>query len=157
MEELVPFTGVIALALIMLAPFIIGLVAIIKWAANSRFRTQKQAEVLSQVIEKGTTDDLNLSAIASAFNQQQSIKQSLLKNLLWGFITSLLGVGMLALGIVGSVTPDAYTYLEASTFYVAGAILLSCGAALTVYYFFAKKSLRTEIEQEEQSALKDKQ
>lgn len=156
MEELIPFTGVIALALIMLAPFIIGLVAIIKWAANSRFRTQKQAEVLSQVIEKGTTDDLNLSAIASAFNQQQSIKQSLLKNLLWGFITSLLGVGMLALGIVGSVNPDAYMFLEASTFYVAAAILLSCGIALIAYYLIARKNLRAEIEQEEQKAQTNK-
>lgn len=156
MEELVPFTGMIALALIMLAPFIIGLVAIIKWAENNHFRTQKQAEVLSQVIEKGTTDGLDISAIASAFNQQQSIKQSLLKNLLSGFITSLLGVGMLALGIVGSVSPDACMYVDASTFYMAAVILLSCGIALIAYYFIARKNLRAEIEKEEQNAQKDK-
>lgn len=157
MKEL---TGIIALlgcTVIVLSPMIVWLIAIIKRAANEKFKMQKQSELLAQVVEKGSVDNLNLDAIATAFNQQKSIKQSLLKNLRGGVITALLGVAMVALGIVGSINQDAYALLDASTFYVAGAILLSCGAALTVYYFFAKKSLRAEIEQEEQNALKDKQ
>lgn len=157
MEELTGIIAILACAVIVLSPMIVWLIAIIKKAANQQYQMQKQSELLAQVVEKGSVDNLNLDAIAAAFNQQKSIKQALLKNLRGGVITALLGIALIALGIVGSVNKDAYTLLDASTFYVAGAILLSCGAALTVYYFFAKKSLRAEIEQEEKNALKDKQ
>lgn len=157
MEELTGIIAILACAVIVLSPMIVWLIAIIKKAANQQYQMQKQSELLAQVVEKGSVDNLNLDAIAAAFNQQKSIKQSLLKNLRGGVITALLGLAMVALGIVGSIDKDAYTLLDASTFYVAGAILLSCGVALTVYYFFAKKSLRAEIEQEEKNALKDKQ
>lgn len=157
MEELTGIIAILACAVIVLSPMIVWLIAIIKKAANQQYQMQKQSELLAQVVEKGSVDNLNLDAIAAAFNQQKSIKQALLKNLRGGVITALLGIALIALGIVGSINKDAYTLLDASTFYVAGAILLSCGAALTVYYFFAKKSLRAEIEQEEKNALKDKQ
>ena len=157
MKELTGIIGILACAVIVLSPMIVWLIAIIKKAANQKFQMQKQSELLAQVVEKGSVDNLNLDAIAAAFNQQKSIKQSLLKNLRGGMITALLGVAMVVLGIVGSIDKESYKLLDASTFYVAGAILLSCGAALTVYYFFAKKSLRAEIEQEEQNALKNKQ
>lgn len=157
MEELTGIIAILACAVIVLSPMIVWLIAIIKKAANQQYQMQKQSELLAQVVEKGSVDNLNLDAIAAAFNQQKSIKQALLKNLRGGIITALLGIALVALGIVGSINKDAYTLLDASTFYVAGAILLSCGAALTVYYFFAKKSLRAEIEQEEKNALKDKQ
>lgn len=157
MEKLTGIIAILACAVIVLSPMIVWLIAIIKKAANQQYQMQKQSELLAQVVEKGSVDNLNLDAIAAAFNQQKSIKQALLKNLRVGVITALLGIALIALGIVGSINKDAYTLLDASTFYVAGAILLSCGVALTVYYFFAKKSLRAEIEQEEQNALRNKQ
>lgn len=156
MGEITRIISVLACAAVVVSPLIVVLIAVIKRAANDKFKMQKQSELLAQVVEKGSVDNLNLDAIAAAFNQQKSIKQSLLKNLRGGMITALLGVAMVVLGIVGSIDKEAYKLLDASTFYVAGAILLSCGAALTVYYFFAKKSLRAEIEQEEQNASKNK-
>ncbi len=148
--------SILACAVVLLSPLIVLLIAIIKRAANEKFKMQKQSELLTQIIERGTTENLDLGAIASAFNPQKSIKQSLLNTIRSGIITSALGVAMLILGIMGSINPDAYKFLEASTFYIAAAILLACGITLIIYYFIAKRNLRIEIEQEEKNAQKTK-
>lgn len=156
MEELVPILGVIGITAIVLAPFVVAIICVVKKAGTDRARMQKQSELLSQIVEKGNTENLDFDAIAAAFSEHTSVKQSILKSLRSGLITSLLGLAMLALGIVGSVNPDAYEVMTDSVFYVAAGILLSCGIALVVYAFIAKKTLRKEIEQEEQQALNGK-
>ena len=115
MGEITIIISVLACAVVLLSPLIVLLVVIIKRAANEKFKMQKQSELLSQIIERGTTENLDLGAIASAFNQQKSIKQSLLNTVRSGIITLALGVAMLILGIMGSINPDAYKFLEAST------------------------------------------
>lgn len=152
MGEITIIISVLACAVVLLSPLIVLLVVIIKRAANEKFKMQKQSELLSQIIERGTTENLDLGAIASAFNQQKSIKQSLLNTVRSGIITAALGVAMLVLGVMGSINPDAYKFLEASTFYIVAAILLACGIMLIIYYFIAKRNLRIEIEQEEKNA-----
>ena len=152
MGEITRTISVLAWAVVLLSPLIVLLVAIIKRAANEKFKMQKQSELLFQIIERGTTENLDLGAIASAFNQQKSIKQSLLNTVRSGTITAALGVAMLILGVMGSINPNAYKFLEASTFYIVAAILLACGITLIIYYFIAKRNLRIEIEQEEKNA-----
>lgn len=152
MGEITRIISVLAWAVVLLSPLIVLLVAIIKRAANEKFKMQKQSELLFQIIERGTTENLDLGAIASAFNQQKSIKQSLLNTVRSGTITAALGVAMLILGVMGSINPNAYKFLEASTFYIVAAILLACGITLIIYYFIAKRNLRIEIEQEEKNA-----
>lgn len=152
MGEITRIISVLAWAVVLLSPLIVLLVAIIKRAANEKFKMQKQSELLFQIIERGTTENLDLGAIASAFNQQKSIKQSLLNTVRSGTITAALGVAMLILDVMGSINPNAYKFLEASTFYIVAAILLACGITLIIYYFIAKRNLRIEIEQEEKNA-----
>jgi hypothetical protein len=77
------------------------------------------------------------------------LKEKLLSKLLWGCMTTLLGlvfIGMGALlGYVGNTDPE--DPITSSCF---GFILLAIGIAFLINYFWGKKMLAKEMEAEEQ-------
>ena len=104
--------------------------------------TNKKAEIMLKAIEAGVPVDL--SQLQSR-KQRKSIKQDLLDKLSGACITSFMGVGFLAYGLLGSGEELAgFTT-------IAGAVMLAVGIALFVSFFVGKKMLAKEIEAEEKA------
>ena len=82
--------------------------------------------------------------------KQKLLKEKLLKKLLWGCITSVIGLGFIGLGIYLSASgkEDA---LDSISF---GIILLAIGGAFIINYGVGRKMLAKEIEAEEKNMTK---
>lgn len=121
----------------------------IVWLINRRRtnETNRRAEILLKAIEAGSTVDLNL------FKEQQkqkSIKEKLLDRLTAAWITTLVGLPIIAFGI------SMYCLLDnpaPGVLMIAGigGIIMTFGIALFGVYFAGKKLLATEIEAEAKS------
>ena len=122
---------------------------VIVWLINRRKtnETNRRAEILLKAIEAGSTVDLNL------FKEQQkqkSIKEKLLDRLTAAWVTTLVGLPIIAFGI------SMYCLLEHPSegllaIACIGGIIMAVGIALFGVYFAGKKLLATEIEAEAKS------
>ena len=122
---------------------------VIVWLINRRKTNEinRRAEILLKAIEAGSTVDLNL------FKEQQkqkSIKEKLLDRLTAAWITTLVGLPIIAFGI------SMYCLLDnpaSGVLMIAGigGIILAVGIALFGVYFAGKKLLATELEAEAES------
>jgi hypothetical protein len=122
---------------------------VIVWLINRRKtnETNRRAEILLKAIEAGSTVDLNL------FKEQQkqkSIKEKLLDRLTAAWVTTLVGLPIIAFGI------SMYCLLEHPSegllaIACIGSIIMAVGIALFGVYFAGKKLLATELEAEAKS------
>jgi hypothetical protein len=122
---------------------------VIVWLINRRKtnETNRRAEILLKAIEAGSTVDLNL------FKEQQkqkSIKEKLLDRLTAAWVTTLVGLPIIAFGI------SMYCLLEHPSegllaIACIGGIIMAVGIALFGVYFAGKKLLATELEAEAKS------
>lgn len=129
---------------------------------NRMNETNRRTEMILAAIEKNSEIDVEQYFRSIADQKQQStIKERLLKKLMWG--SALTGIGLIALvaGIVfyvlglsfssGDVTasPSAIYYVSnAKPLLWAGGIMLPVGAGFLLSYFTGKKMLRKEMEAE---------
>ena len=116
--------------------------------------TDKKTEIMLKAIEAGATIDAEF--FKDAQRKQKSTKERLLNRLIWGCTTSILGVGLAALGIAQWVNWNGTTSNDSFVVpLVFAGIFLAIGIALVMGFFVGRKMLVKEIEAEE-NALKQK-
>ena len=129
---------------------IIAIWLIVRQKMNeSKDRTQ----IITTAIEKNP--DMDIEELMKKISpKQKMLKEKLLSKLLWGCITSVIGLGLIGLGIYlfgnGEDKDDALTSIS------FGVILLAVGAAFIINYGVGKKMLAKELEAE-QNNLTNKQ
>ncbi|MBQ2196334.1 MAG: hypothetical protein II407_05295 [Prevotella sp.] len=110
--------------------------------------TNQRTRIVLAAIEKNPDMDLQ-EMMKKTSPKNKLLKEKLLSKLLWGCMTTLLGlvfIGMGAwLGYVGNTDPE--DPITSSCF---GFILLAIGIAFLINYFWGKKMLAKEMEAEEQ-------
>lgn len=109
--------------------------------------TNKRTEIVLAAIEKNPEMDIE-EIMKKISRKPKLLKEKLLTKLLWGCLTTLLGIGLIGFGIflgenqLGG-TDDPITAI------CFGLISLGVGIAFLVNYFMGKKMLSKEIEAEE--------
>lgn len=111
--------------------------------------TNSRTQIALAAIEKNP--DMDIEELLKKFARSgKLLKEKLLTKLLWGTLTSLLGIGLIGsgawLGWVGSGGSD--DPMVAACF---GLISLGVGIAFLINYFVGKRMLAKEIEAEEKS------
>ena len=111
--------------------------------------TNKKTEIMLKAIEAGASIDADFFKDK---NSPRTIKERLLKRLVWGCITGLSGAGLAALGIVQWINWDGTTSIDSFVIpLIFAGIFLSVGIALFIGFFVGKKMLAKEIEAEEKA------
>ena len=112
--------------------------------------TNKRTEIMLAAIEKNP--EMDIEEIMKKISRKPGLlKEKLLKKLLWGCLTTLLGIGLIGFGIFLGENQLGGTD-DPMTAICFGLISLGVGIAFLVNYFVGKKMLAKEIEAEEKSA-----
>lgn len=111
--------------------------------------TNARTQIALAALEKHPDMDVE-ELLKKMSKKQKLLKEKLLKKLLWGCITSVIGLGFIGLGIYLSASgkEDA---LDSISF---GIILLAIGGAFIINYGVGRKMLAKEIEAEEKNMTK---
>ncbi len=123
---------------------------VMMWLSVRQRKTETDArtQIVMAAIEKNP--DMDIEELMKKISPKgKMLKEKLLTKLLWGCITSVIGLGLIALGIYlfGS-EDDNEGALTALSF---GVILLAVGGAFIINYGVGKKMLAKEIEAEEKN------
>ena len=135
----------------LLVPIALGCVApiVIVWLIVRRRmnETNARTQIALAAIEKNPDMDIE-ELLKKVSKGGKLLKEKLLTKLLWGTLSSLLGIGLIGfgawLGYVGGGGVD--DPMAAACF---GLIALGVGIAFLINYFVGKKMLAKEIEAEE--------
>ena len=141
MHGLVPIFGV--LLLFGGIPAII-LTGVIMYLKNRRHKVEEHSKLISQMIEKSESANIDFKAVAEMLNEfdnKKETKKSVLKLLNTGVFLGVLGLFILIAGLCLGKGADAI---------VSGSLLLTAGVAFVVMFFITKNYLKKEIEKEEQ-------
>ncbi len=147
-EDLIPFLGIIALCIVI----------VVLYFRKKHNEIEKRSEIIKTVLEKDS-GSVPEELLKTLNKPKRSLKERLLSKLLWGMICTFIGLG-LVLAVYTKVCEDdaelVYTKVceDKADFLTLGFVSLAVGAGLVVYYFIARRVLRSEIEKEERM-LKD--
>lgn len=113
--------------------------------------SRDRMQIITTAIEKNP--DMDVEELMKKISPKKKLlKEKLLTKLLWGCITSVIGLGLIGLGIYlfgnGDDKDDALTSIS------FGVILLAVGGAFIINYGVGKKMLAKEIEAEENNLTK---
>ena len=109
--------------------------------------TNARTQIVTAALEKNP--DMNVEELLKKISPKKKLlKEKLLTKLLWGFITSLLGIGLIVLGIYMKSSGLGID-VDVQTALCFGLILLAIGAAFIINYGVGRKMLAKEIEAEE--------
>ena len=111
--------------------------------------TNARTQIVTTAIEKNP--DMDIEELMKKMSPKKKLlKEKLLSKLLWGCITSMIGIGLtiLAIYLKSSGTGIEDDFLTAISF---GLILLAIGAAFIINYGVGKKMLAKEMEAEEKN------
>ena len=140
MDGLVPIVGV--LLLFGGIPAII-LTGVIMYLKNRRHKVEEHSKLISQMIEKSESANIDFKAMAEMLNESDSkkktTKMAVLKHLEYGALCSLVGLFVLIYGVLATVNQAV----------IIGGLLLTIGVAFLVMFFVSKNYLKKEIEKEE--------
>ena len=108
--------------------------------------SRDRMQIVTTAIEKHP--DMDVEELMKKISPKKtSLKEKLLTKLLWGCITTVIGLGLTGLGIyLFRNGDDKYDALTSISF---GVILLAVGGAFVINYGVGKKMLAKEIEAEE--------
>ena len=109
--------------------------------------TNARTQIVTAAIEKNPDMDVE-EILKKVSPKPKLLKEKLLTKLLWGFITSLLGIGLIGLGIYMK-SSGLGIEVDVQTALCFGVILLAIGAAFVINYGVGRKMLAKEIEAEE--------
>ena len=109
--------------------------------------TNKRTEIVLAAIEKNPEMDIE-EIMKKISRKPKLLKEKLLTKLLWGCLTTLLGIGLIGFGIFLGENQLGGTD-DPMTAICFGLISLGVGIAFLVNYFVGKKMLAKEIEAEE--------
>lgn len=128
---------------------ILPIVAILAVARKKINETNQRTQIVLAAIEKNPEMDIE-ELLKKISHKPKLLKEKLLTKLLWGCLSTLLGIGLIGfgawLGYVGGAGVD--DPMASACF---GLIALGVGIAFIVNYFVGKKMLAKEIEAEEKS------
>ena len=113
--------------------------------------SRDRMQIVTTAIEKHP--DMDVEELMKKISPKKKLlKEKLLSKLLWGCITSVIGLGLIGLGIYlfgsGDDKDDALTSIS------FGVILLAVGGAFIINYGVGKKMLAKEIEAEQNNLTK---
>ena len=106
---------------------------------NEMNETNNRTQIVLAAIEKNP--DMDIEELMKKISPKKKLlKEKLLSKLLWGSLTTLLGIGLIGCHFYVGITTDSTTPCG-----FFGIILLAVGIALLVNYAFGKKMLAKEI------------
>ena len=109
--------------------------------------TNQRTQIVLAAIEKNP--EMDIEELMKKISQKPKLlKEKLLTKLLWGCLTTLLGIGLIGFGIYLGANHLGGTD-DPMTAVCFGLVSLGVGIALLVNYFTGKKMLAKEIEAEE--------
>ena len=139
-DELVPLFGMLLLFGGIPAIILTGVIMVLK---NRRHKVEEHSKLISQMIEKSESANIDFKAMAEMLNETDSKKKStkiaVLKHLEYGALSSLVGLFVLFYGVFATVNQAV----------IIGGLLLTIGVAFLVMFFVSKNYLKKEIEKEE--------
>ncbi|MCQ2318457.1 MAG: hypothetical protein MJZ90_06010 [Bacteroidales bacterium] len=125
--------------------FCAAIIEIIFESNRKKHKIDKQAEIIHEAIQKGGTENINVSEIVGAFNdKKKTLKLTIIKNLKAGLICSLIGLGLIVVALLVINNVDLRNVM-----YVGGGVLVAVGVAFVITFFISKSYLAKEIEAEE--------
>ena len=109
--------------------------------------TNARTQIITTALEKNP--DLDIEELLKKISPKKKLlKEKLLTKLLWGFSTSLMGIGLIVYGFF-LTTQEIHMADDVQTSIAFGVILLAVGAAFIINYGVGRKMLAKEIEAEE--------
>ena len=129
-------------------PIIIIWLIIRKEMNESKDRTQ----IITTAIEKNPEMDIE-ELMKKMSPKQKLLKEKLLSKLLWGCITSIVGIGLIIFGIF-LTKQEIHIAEDVQTSIGFGVVLLAIGGAFIINYGVGKKMLAKEIEAEQNNLTK---
>ena len=142
---LVPVIGIVLLFGGIPAIILTGVIMYLK---NRRYKVEQQSKLISQMIEKSESANIDFKAMAEMLNESDSkkktTKMAVLKHLEYGALSSLVGLFVLIYGVLAAVNQAV----------IIGGLLLTIGVAFLVMFFVSKNYLKKEIEKEEKELAK---
>ena len=109
--------------------------------------TNARTQIALAAIEKNPDMDIE-ELLKKVSNKGKLLKEKLLTKLLWGCLTTLLGIGLIGFGIYLNANHLGGTD-DPMTSVCFGLIALGVGIAFLINYFVGKRMLAKEIEAEE--------
>ena len=115
--------------------------------------TNARTQIITTALEKNPDMDVE-ELLKKISPKKKLLKEKLLSKLLWGCITTILGIGLIGFGIflINTISKDTQKIHMADDVQTAiafGVILLAIGAAFIINYGVGRKMLAKEIEAEE--------
>ena len=114
--------------------------------------TNARTQIVTAAIEKKPDMDVQ-ELMKKITSKKKTLKEKLLAKLLWGSITSILGIGLIAFGFF-LTTQEIHIAEDVQTAIGFGVVLLSIGIAFLINYAVGKKMLAKEIEAEQNNLTK---
>ena len=128
---------------------ILPIVAILSGVRKKMNETNQRTQIVLAAIEKNP--EMDIEEIMKKISRKPGLlKEKLLTKLLWGCLTTLLGIGLIGFGIFLGENQLGGTD-DPMTAICFGLISLGVGIAFLVNYFVGKKMLAKEIEAEEKT------
>ena len=126
---------------------ILPIVAILSGVRKKINETNQRTQIVLAAIEKNPEMDIE-ELMKKISRKPRLLKEELLTKLMWGCLTTLLGIGLIGFGIYLGAnhlggTDDPMTAVG------FGLVSLGVGIAFLINYFTGKKMLAKEIEAEE--------
>ena len=115
--------------------------------------TNARTQIVTAALEKNPDMDVE-ELLKKISPKKKLLKEKLLSKLLWGCITSIVGIGLIGFGIflinkISNNTQKIHMADDVETVIAFGVILLAVGAAFIINYGVGRKMLAKEIEAEE--------
>ena len=111
-------------------------------------KTNQHTQIVLAAIEKNPEMDIE-ELMKKISPKPRLLKEKLLTKLLWGCLTTMLGIGLIFYGIYLNVNHYGGTH-DPAGFICLGLILSGIGVAFLINYRVGKKMLTKEMEAEEQ-------
>ena len=128
---------------------VLPIVAILSGVRKKMNETNQRTQIVLAAIEKNP--EMDVEEIMKKISRKPGLlKEKLLTKLLWGCLTTLLGIGLIGFGIFLGENQLGGTD-DPMTAICFGLISLGVGIAFLVNYFVGKKMLAKEIEAEEKT------
>lgn len=116
---------------------------------NKKHESDNRTGVLLAAIEKNS--DVDIEELMRKMNMQDkshtSLKERLLKKLLWGSIVTAVGTGLLGYALYMDFQGGVATYAM-RIWYMSGGVTLLIGLAILLVFFISKRMLAKELEME---------
>ncbi len=130
---------------------VLPIVGIMMGVRQKMNETNKQTQIVLAAIEKHPDMDIE-ELIKKISPKEKLLKEKLLTKLLWGSLTTFLGIALLGVAFwidcIGGMETEKLHMM-----YIGGGVLLAIGVAFLFNYFIGKKMLAKEIEAEERKAI----